>query len=114
MKGFHFRLFLRPTVIGGLIIERLTAPGVDRQAESRRWMELGFAAEQAGFRLDGAAICQADRTLAALTAESLAATASEGDASPPPSPAHPAVQAVEPSPLAHSPIGMNLRGLTAS
>ena len=55
------RFLLRPTVIGEAIMVRLAAPGVDRAAESRRWIELGFAAEQAGFRMDGSQLRHADR-----------------------------------------------------
>ncbi len=55
------RFVLRPTVVGEAIMDRLSAPGVDRAAESRRWIELGFAAEQAGFRMDGSELRHADR-----------------------------------------------------
>jgi len=55
------RFQLRPTIVGEAIMDRLSAQGVDRNAESRRWIELGFAAEQAGFRLDGVELRHADR-----------------------------------------------------
>jgi hypothetical protein len=55
------RFQLRPTVVGEAIMDRLNAQGADRAAEARRWIELGFAAEQAGFRLDGVELRHADR-----------------------------------------------------
>lgn len=58
MAQFNFRLFLRPTAIGKSIIDRLNSEGADRQADSRRWIELGYALEQAGFRLDGTVVYQ--------------------------------------------------------
>lgn len=61
MAHFNFRLFLRPTLVGKIIIDRLTAEGADRQAEARRWIELGYMCEQAGFRLDGNTLFQAGR-----------------------------------------------------
>lgn len=72
MAHFNFRLFLRPTLVGKIIIDRLTAEGADRQAEARRWIELGYMCEQAGFRLDGNTLFQAGRPAAAeasLTAQ---------------------------------------------
>ena len=65
MALFNFRLFLRPTPIGNAIIERLKAEGTDRQADARRWVELGYALEQAGFRLDGTTVYHAGRVFAA-------------------------------------------------
>jgi hypothetical protein len=65
MANFHFRLFVRPTLIGKAIIAKLTAEGTDRQADARRWLELGYAVEQAGFRLDGTTVYQGARQLAA-------------------------------------------------
>lgn len=70
MAYFHFRLFLRPTVIGKAIIDRLSLEGADRQADARRWLELGYAAELAGFRLDGTTISQVAN---ALTADNISA-----------------------------------------
>jgi len=61
MKQFNFRLFLRPTAIGQILIDRLTSQGADRQADARRWIELGYMCEQAGFRLDGSTLFQAGR-----------------------------------------------------
>jgi len=65
MPNFNFRLFLRPTAVGKILIERLTSEGADRQAEARRWIELGYMCEQAGFRLDGTTLFQAGRPAAA-------------------------------------------------
>lgn len=62
MKHFNFRLFLRSTLVGKMIIDKLTAEGVDRQADARRWIELGYMCEQAGFRLDGGTLFQAGRS----------------------------------------------------
>lgn len=75
MALFNFRLFLRPTPIGKAIIERLTAEGTDRQADARRWVELGYALEQAGFRLDGTTVYHAGRVFAADQAQAGAAPA---------------------------------------
>lgn len=61
MAQYNFRLFIKPTVIGQAIIDRLSPEGADRQALARRWLELGFALEQAGFRLDGATVYQGGR-----------------------------------------------------
>jgi hypothetical protein len=63
MAQYNFRLFLKPTVIGQAIIDRLSPEGADRQALARRWIELGYALEQAGFRLDGATVFQGARPL---------------------------------------------------
>lgn len=65
MAQFNFRLFLRPTAIGKVIIERLSADGAERQANSRRWIELGYTLEQAGFRLDGTTLYLGGRPFAA-------------------------------------------------
>ena len=67
MAQYNFRLFLKPTVIGKAIIDRLSAEGADRQADSRRWMELGYALEQAGFRLDGTTVFQGGRVVSSET-----------------------------------------------
>jgi hypothetical protein len=61
MAQYNFRLFLKPTVIGQAIIDRLSPEGADRQALARRWIELGYALEQAGFRLDGTTVFQGGR-----------------------------------------------------
>lgn len=66
MANFPFRVYLRETLIGKVVIGRLQAPGADKQAESRRWIELGFAAEQAGFRLDGTTLKHAERVVASI------------------------------------------------
>lgn len=61
MAQYNFRLFLKPTAIGQAIIDRLSPEGADRQALARRWIELGYALEQAGFRLDGTTVFQGGR-----------------------------------------------------
>lgn len=63
MAQYNFRLFLKPTAIGQAIIDRLSPEGADRQALARRWIELGYALEQAGFRLDGTTVFQGARPL---------------------------------------------------
>lgn len=63
MAQYNFRLFLKPTVVGQAIIDRLSPEGADRQALARRWIELGYALEQAGFRLDGTTVFQGARPL---------------------------------------------------
>jgi hypothetical protein len=63
MAQYNFRLFLKPTIIGQAIIDRLSPEGADRQALARRWIELGYALEQAGFRLDGTTLFQGARPL---------------------------------------------------
>lgn len=75
MALFNFRLFLRSTPIGKAIIDRLTAEGTDRQADARRWIELGYALEQAGFRLDGTTVYHGGRVFAADQAQAGAAPA---------------------------------------
>jgi hypothetical protein len=63
MAQYNFRLFLKPTAVGQAIIDRLSPEGADRQALARRWIELGYALEQAGFRLDGTTVFQGARPL---------------------------------------------------
>ena len=53
MSLYYFRLYMKPSALGPEIVARLTAPSANQQADARRWLELGFAAEQAGMRLDG-------------------------------------------------------------
>jgi hypothetical protein len=67
MAQYNFRLFLKPTVIGQAIIDRLSPEGADRQALARRWIELGYALEQAGFRLDGTTVFQGARPVSLET-----------------------------------------------
>jgi hypothetical protein len=67
MAQYNFRLFLKPTVVGQAIIDRLSPEGADRQALARRWIELGYALEQAGFRLDGTTVFQGARPLSLET-----------------------------------------------
>jgi hypothetical protein len=49
----QFKVHLKPTEVGALVMKRLERPHLDKSAELRRLIELGFAAEQAGFILDG-------------------------------------------------------------
>jgi len=82
MAQYNFRLFLKPTVVGQAIIDRLSPEGADRQALARRWIELGYALEQAGFRLDGTTVFQGARPLSldapvAVPAQWLQAPAAE-------------------------------------
>lgn len=132
VKNYQFRLIVRPTTIGKAIIDRLEAEGVDRTSESRRWLELGFAAEQAGFRLDGTELRFADRAWDSqplLPARSAPASSSSPalhlEGLPPPSSltaaattsavaeSPPVVPAARPA-IADSALGRNLRGLSAS
>lgn len=134
-RNYQFRLIVRPTVVGEEIIARLEAQGVDRTAESRRWLELGFAAEQAGFRLDGSQLRYADRAwetqprlaeqsarapaAAAVPQADLPATGSlAGATTPTPTPAPEATSAAAETPptssVASSQLRGNLRGLSAS
>lgn len=52
-KSDPIKVLIRPTAIGLLVLKRLARPFIDKSAELRRLIELGFAAEQAGFILDG-------------------------------------------------------------
>jgi hypothetical protein len=45
----QFKVHLKPTDVGARVIERMGRPHLDKSAELRRLIELGFAAEQAGF-----------------------------------------------------------------
>jgi hypothetical protein len=55
------KVTLRATPVGARVIERLSLPNIDKSAELRRLIELGFACEQAGFILDGEVLRQAGR-----------------------------------------------------
>lgn len=77
------KVTLRDTEIGVLVKRRLARPNIDKSAELRRFIELGFAAERAGFILDGSVLRHAGqawhtqpdlgdgvvRTVAAMPAE---------------------------------------------
>lgn len=52
-KSIQEKVTIRPTPIGARVIERLEIPHIDKSGELRRLLELGFAAELAGFSLDG-------------------------------------------------------------
>ena len=57
----QYKVHLKPTEIGRLVIERLQRPHLDVSPELRRFIELGYAAEQAGFILDGTVLRHAGR-----------------------------------------------------
>lgn len=48
-----YKVLLKPTDVGLLVMKRMERPHLDKSAELRRLIELGYAAEQAGFILDG-------------------------------------------------------------
>lgn len=60
-KGIQYKVLIRPTVIGLLVMKRLNRPHVDMSAELRRLIELGYAAEQSGFILDETTLRHAGR-----------------------------------------------------
>lgn len=49
----QYKVLIRPTDVGLFVMKRLQRPALDKSAELRRLIELGYAAEQAGFILDG-------------------------------------------------------------
>lgn len=57
----QYKVHLKPTAIGRLVIERLERPHLDVSPELRRFIELGYAAERAGFILDGTVLRHAGR-----------------------------------------------------
>jgi hypothetical protein len=57
----QYKVHLKPTEIGRLVIERLARPHLDVSPELRRFIELGYAAERAGFILDGTVLRHAGR-----------------------------------------------------
>lgn len=52
-KSIQEKITIRQTPIGARVIQRLSIPHMDKSGELRRLVELGFAAELAGFSLDG-------------------------------------------------------------
>lgn len=58
----QYKVNLKPSEIGLLVIKRLERPHVDVSPELRRLIELGYAAEQAGFSLDGTVLRHAGRS----------------------------------------------------
>jgi hypothetical protein len=58
----QFKVHLKPTEIGMHVMKRMERPHLDKSAELRRFIELGYAAEQAGFILDGSVLRHAGRT----------------------------------------------------
>lgn len=57
----QYKVHLKPTEIGTLVMKRLERPHLDKSAELRRFIELGYAVEQAGFILDGTVLRHAGR-----------------------------------------------------
>lgn len=57
----QYKVHLKPTEIGTLVMKRMERPHLDKSAELRRFIELGYAAEQAGFILDGTVLRHAGR-----------------------------------------------------
>lgn len=58
----QYKVHLKPTEIGLHVMKRLERPHVDASPELRRLIELGYAAEQAGFILDGTVLRHAGRS----------------------------------------------------
>jgi len=58
----QYKVHLKPTEIGLFVMKRMERPHLDKSAELRRFIELGYAAEQAGFILDGTVLRHAGRT----------------------------------------------------
>lgn len=57
----QYKVLLKPTEVGLLVMRRMQRPHIDKSAELRRFIELGYAAERAGFILDGTVLCHAGR-----------------------------------------------------
>lgn len=57
----QFKVHLKPTEVGLHVMKRMERPHLDKSAELRRFIELGYAAEQAGFILDGSVLRHAGR-----------------------------------------------------
>lgn len=55
-KSIQEKVTIRPTPLGARVIQRLGIPHMDKSGELRRLLELGFAAELAGFSLDGSVL----------------------------------------------------------
>jgi len=60
-SGAQYKVLLKPNDIGLLVMKRMERPHQDKSAELRRLIELGYAAEQAGFILDGTILRHAGR-----------------------------------------------------
>ena len=78
----QYKVHLKPTEIGTLVIKRMERPHLDKSAELRRFIELGYAAEQAGFILDGTVLRHAGRmweTQPDLTSQGLNPTGPAAD-----------------------------------
>lgn len=59
--GVQYKVLLKPNEVGLLVMKRMERPHLDKSAELRRLVELGYAAEQAGFILDGTVLRHAGR-----------------------------------------------------
>lgn len=57
----QYKVHLKPTEVGLLVMKRMERPHLDKSAELRRFIELGYAAERAGFILDGTVLRHAGR-----------------------------------------------------
>lgn len=57
----QYKVHLKPTDVGVRVMKRMERPHLDKSAELRRFIELGYAAEQAGFILDGTVLRHAGR-----------------------------------------------------
>ena len=57
----QYKVHLKPTEIGTLVMKRMERPHLDKSAELRRFIELGYAAKQARFILDGTVLRYAGR-----------------------------------------------------
>lgn len=57
----QYKVHLKPTDVGMRVMKRMERPHLDKSAELRRFIELGYAAEQAGFILDGTVLRHAGR-----------------------------------------------------
>jgi hypothetical protein len=60
-SAVQYKVLVKPNAIGLLVMRRLQRPHIDRSAELRRFIELGYAAEQAGFILDDTVLRHAGR-----------------------------------------------------
>jgi hypothetical protein len=61
VSAVQVKVLLKPNEIGLHVMRRLERPHMDKSAELRRFIELGYAAEQAGFILDGTVLRHAGR-----------------------------------------------------
>lgn len=88
-KSVQEKVTIRPTPIGARVIQRLGIPHMDKSGELRRLLELGFAAELAGFSLDGSVLRHGGRVWdlrseleQSIAREHVSTTAPQATASP--------------------------------